>query len=69
MGLKNYRTVDLTIWLVIMCAIEAISLLVMKRIGSMFVLSVIVPVTLIIFVRWNYTYHFVVLVQSPCYLL
>ena len=53
MSLNRYKATDLTILLIIMCAIETISLLVLKRVGSQFVLSVIVPVTLIVFIRWN----------------
>ena len=53
MSLSRYRATDLTILLLVMCAIEAISLFVLKRVGSQFVLSVIVPVTLIVYIRWN----------------
>ena len=53
MGLVRYRITDLTILLVIMCVIEALSIVVLKRFGSQFVLSVIVPITLIVYMRWS----------------
>jgi len=53
MGLKRYKATDLTVLLVIMCAIEGLSLFILKRVGSQFYVSVIVPITLIVYMRWG----------------
>lgn len=54
MGLKQYRTIDLTILFIIMCAIECASLLVLSKVISSFYLSVVLLVTLIVYMRWGF---------------
>ncbi len=54
MGLKQYRTIDLTILFIIMCVLEVASLLVLHRNISSFYLSIVLLVTLIVYMRWNF---------------
>ena len=53
MTLTRYRATDLTILLVIMVVLESASLIALTKVGSQFVLSVVMPVTLIVYMRWN----------------
>ncbi len=53
MGLKQYRTIDLTVLFLIMGVIEVASLLVLRINISSFYLSVVMVVTLIVYMRWG----------------
>ena len=54
MGLKQYRNIDLTVLFVIMSVIEVASGLVLSKAMSSYYLSVIMVVTLIVYMRWGF---------------
>ncbi len=53
MAWKRYRIIDLLILLILMCALEVLSLRLLGTSNQIFVLSLVMPIALIAYMRWN----------------
>ncbi len=54
MAWKRYRLIDLTILLLLMVVLEVLSLRLLGTTNQLFVLSIVMPITLIAYMRWNW---------------